>query len=121
MKGKVFIDRHNIINWVPEDPTGDVEGTKLACDVMQNLLEEHGPMNILVDLTKAPLPDLQQRTVVIDAIKKNFQWIKRIAIFGESPIMKVVASFIIMTAGYGNVRFFSSRNQARAWLEEETA
>ncbi len=116
---KVFIDSHNFINWIVENPTGDIEGTRLAIEVMIQLLEESDPMSILVDLSKGHRPNAEQRNIVIQAIKDNFDKIKKIAIFGESPLMKAVAYFILNATGYNHIRFFSIRHLAEAWLHEK--
>ena len=119
MKGKIFIDSSKIINWIPEDPTGDVEGTKLAMDVMESLIEEQGPSSILVDLSKAPRPNGLQRQIMINSIQSNFHNIRKIAIFGENALMKAVAYFVVNTSGYGNLKFFSNRSEATQWLLTE--
>ncbi|MBI4091097.1 MAG: STAS/SEC14 domain-containing protein [Candidatus Komeilibacteria bacterium] len=118
MKGKVFVDSAQIVNWIPEDPTGDIEGTKLAMEVMEGIVEEQGPSLILVDLTKGQRPNALQRQIIINTIRSNMHSIKKIAIFGESALMKAVAFFVINTSGYSNMRFFSSRSQAIQWLQQ---
>jgi hypothetical protein len=118
MKDRVFIDSDNILNWIAENPTGDVEGTTLSVDVLSNLLDEHGPISILVDLTKADRPNTLQRQIILNGIQSNRHTIKKIAIFGESPLMKAVAYFIINASGYEQMKFFTSRNKATSWLKE---
>ena len=119
MKGKVFADSAGIINWIPEDPTGDVEGTKLAVNVIEGLLDEQGPSTILVDLSKAPRPNALQRQIVINGLQSNFHNITKIAFFGHNALMKAVAYFVINNAGFQNIRFFANRNQATQWLLEK--
>lgn len=115
-KDKVFVDSKNILNWIPENPYGDASGTKATIDLMKQLLDEHGPMPILVDLSKADKPDKDQRQIIISSIQNNFHNISRIALFGETPILKVISFFIINTANYKNMKFFSSRSIAEKWL-----
>ena len=115
---KVFIDRYRILNWIPENPSGNVEGTQRSVDLMVNLLDEHGEMNILVDLSKADRPTAEQRKVIVNALRSYLKKIKKVAIFGQTPLMKAVSYFIIHAAGYSNTRFFDSRNKAEAWLRE---
>lgn len=119
MNSKVFVDSNKIINWIPEDPTGDIEGTKLAMEVMESLTEEEGPSNILVDLSKAHRPNALQRQIIINTIQSNAHNIKNVAFFGENALMRAVAYFVINTAGYNNIRFFANRNEAIQWLTKE--
>jgi hypothetical protein len=118
-KDKVFLDRNNIINWIPENPTGDIEGTILSFDVMRELLNECGPTSVLVDLSKAIRPDASQRKIMIERIKDDLGNIKKGAIFGNTPLMKAVAYFVINATGIKNIKFFDSRNQAMTWLRQE--
>jgi hypothetical protein len=118
MKDKVFVDSDSIVNWIPENVTGDVEGTSVAVNVLSELIEEHAPSSILVDLTKAQRPNTLQRQVIINALQSNKHNIHKVALFGESPLMKAVAYFIINASNYGTIRFFSSRNKATIWLKE---
>ena len=118
MRGKIFADSNKIINWIPENPTGDVSGTKIAMDLISNLLEEQEKSSILVDLTKSFRPNTAQRQIIINALKNNFHNISKIAIFGENALMKAVAAFIINASGYTNMHFFVNRNQATQWLLE---
>lgn len=118
MKDKVFVDNEGILNWIPENVTGDVEGTSLSINVLTDLLEEHAPAMILVDLSKAERPNALQRQIIINAVQSNKHNIKRVALFGETPLMKAVAFFIINASGYDCMRFFSSRNKATMWLKE---
>jgi len=119
MKGKIFVDSSKIINWIPEDPTGDIEGTKLAMDVMEGLLEEQGLSSILVDLTKSRRPNPLQRQIIINALQSNSHNIKKIALFGQTALMKAVAHFVINASGYERMKFFASRSQALQWLTHE--
>jgi hypothetical protein len=43
----------------------------------------------------------------------------KIAIFGVSTLLKVIATFIIRASGTGNVRFFTDKEEALKWLKEE--
>lgn len=116
-KDKIFVDRNNVLNWIPENPTGDTEGTILSFDVMENLLDQHGPMSIIVDLSKSLRPDSSQRHIIIGRLKEHMHQINKIALFGESPLMKAVAHFIINASGFTNIKFFQNRQQARQWLK----
>ncbi len=118
MKDRVFVDNDGILNWIPGNTTGDVEGTSLSVNVLTGLLEEHGPIAVLVDLTRAQRPNSLQRQIIINALQSNRHNIKKIALFGESPLMKAVSFFIINTSGYDAMKFFSTRNKATIWLRE---
>ncbi|OGY88728.1 MAG: hypothetical protein A2677_00150 [Candidatus Komeilibacteria bacterium RIFCSPHIGHO2_01_FULL_52_14] len=119
MKGTVFVDSNKIINWAPENPTGDVEGTKLAMEVMEGLVNEQGPSSILVDLSKSKRPNALQRQIIINTIRANIHNLKKIAFFGETPLMKAVTYFVINTVGFANIQFFSSRSEALQWLTKQ--
>lgn len=119
MKGKIFVEKNKIINWMPENPTGDTEGIRLAMDVLDNLVSENPPAHILVDLSKAHRPDANARALIIDTIRRNSKSIKKIALCGHSPLMKAVSYFVINTSGYNNMQFFSSRHEAAEWLLRE--
>lgn len=118
MKDKVFIDDRNILNWIPENDPGDAEGTKIAIDLMKELLDENAPMPIIVDLSKAKRPDKNQRQIIISGLQNNFHAISKVALFGDTPLLKTIAYFIIKTSGFENMRFFDSRNKAMSWLVE---
>lgn len=119
MKGTIFLEKSNTINWLAENVTGDVEGTQLAMNVIQTLITEHAPVNILVDLSKAQRPTSEQRKIIIGTIQANKDRIKKIAFFGDSPLMKAVSFFIINTSGFSPIKFFSTRHQALTWLKTE--
>ena len=108
------------MNWIAEDPTDDVEGIKLSMDIMVGLLEEHqGPINLIVDLSKGQRPNKVQRQIIINTLQSNHHNIKKVAIFGASPLMKAVSYFVINTAGFERIKFFDSRQQAIQWLHSE--
>ncbi len=118
MKDRVFVDSDNILNWIPGNQTGDVEGTSMSVNVLSELLEERSPSCVLVDLSRAQRPNTLQRQIIINGLQSNRHNIQKIALFGESPLMKAVSYFIINTSGYENMKFFSSRNKAVTWLKE---
>jgi len=117
-KDKVFLDKNNIISWIPENQSGDTEGTKTAFDVLESLITDHNATSILVDLSKAEKPSSEQRKIMVQRIKDNYDMIKKVALFGDTPLMKVVAYFIINASELKNIRFFSSRSQALTWLKD---
>lgn len=117
MSDKVFIDSGEILNWIPENETGDIEGTRRSVQVMEDLLEEHTKMGILVDLSKAQRPNREQREIIINAIRSHTSNINKVALFGETPLIKTVAFFIINASRFENMKFFSNRSEALAWLK----
>lgn len=118
MSEKIFLDNHGIINWIPENSSGDLVGTKLSVDVMASLVEEKSPAVLLVDLSKAKRPTREQRDIIINGLQVNAHHIKKIALFGQTPLMKVISYYIIHATNFDTMRFFDSRTEAIAWLRD---
>ncbi len=118
MTDKIFMSNGTIVNWIPESMTGDEESIQKSMEVMNDLIEEHGPVTVLVDLSKAHRPNSKQREIIISALQADSHKILKIALFGETPLMKAVAYYVINTSGFSNMRFFANRSKAEQWLKE---
>lgn len=118
MKSKIFVDHNSIINWIPEDETGAMEKTTLGVEVLEQLVMEHQPAKILVDLTKAQRPNHDQRQIIIRALRDNLDHICCIAFFGQSAVLKAITYFIINATNFGHIKFFDNRTEAVQWLQD---
>jgi hypothetical protein len=118
MHDKIFIDDINILNWVPDTEAGDVESVRGSMSLLSELIDEHTPTLLLVDLTRSHRPNAEQRKIIVQTLKANAHRILKMAFFGDTPLMKAVSYFIINASGFTNVKFFSSRTKAISWLKE---
>ncbi len=72
-------------------------------------------VNFLVDLNKVGQPTSDARKIFRDM--HEHEKVNKTAIFGVHPVAKIIASFVILISRKGNQRFFTSREEAIAWLK----
>ncbi len=85
------------------------------------MLENKKHRRFLVDLSDVPLQkmvDKEARQVIRNYRDgKDFE---KMAIFGASPIARMIAKVMISVAGpSGSTRFFKSEDEAVGWIKEE--
>ena len=76
----------------------------------------NGEINFLIDLNKCGKNSSEARLLwkQIPAQENN----KKIALFGLHPVAKLIASFVMGMTKSNKERFFSTKEQALAWLLE---
>jgi len=81
---------------------------------LMNMVE--GKVNTLIDLNKAgkTSPGARKRQKEISEHEK----VGRVALFGLHPVAKVIASFFMGLSKNKNMRFFKTKEEALAWLNE---
>jgi hypothetical protein len=76
----------------------------------------NGQMKSLVDLTRATKQPPESRRIVQEMW--NDQSRGKVALFGLNPVSRVVASFVIGSTGQKDLKFFKTKDEALAWLNE---
>lgn len=114
-KGRIelFVDEENILHVTS---IGDIDvQTALECQATALKLTDHipGKVSILVDVNRAGKESHEARQVW-----KNMKYEKDadVAMFGIHPVAKFVATLYMKFAKIKNVRFFSTKEEALAWL-----
>jgi len=74
-----------------------------------------GKLNILMDMDKAGKPSPKARKSYMELSED--ERIGKVALYGIHPVAKVLASFVIGVTKKKEVRFFSSKEEALAWLK----
>lgn len=76
-----------------------------------------GKMNILVDLNKSGKnsPYAREMWNKMDAHEK----INKVAVFGMTPVSRVIASFVLSFSKNSNQRFFKTKEEAMIWLNKQ--
>lgn len=75
-----------------------------------------GPVNALIDLTRSGKISPEARKL-FNGFGEH-EKMGKIAIFGMNPVARVIGSFFIGTSKKKDMRFFSSKEDALAWLKE---
>lgn len=123
-KYKVFWDEENRMGRVIVIGEVDIELTKKMVEEGKGIQEEHysrnKKMGWLIDVTKVTKPALSLRTreVMSDAIK--IMKTGKIAIVGNSIVIKTVMVFIMAAAGQKQFQYFTSEEDALKWLKKDS-
>ena len=106
------------IFWLPSNPQGDIRGTKKDTKEILDLAKAcKERCSLLIDLSKAEMPNLEQKKAVAKAGQKyKFH---KIAVYGYSWRMKLVVDFVVKLVGEINVELFKNREQALKWIREK--
>ena len=80
---------------------------------MVNYEEE---IKIIIDLNKAGKPSVGAIKLFLEMNKERKN--VKTAFFGFHPVSKVLASFFISSSKNKNIRFFKTKEEAIAWLNE---
>jgi hypothetical protein len=113
---KVYIDENNIIHVLI---TGDVNNTtaNLANKALLDLIGEvEGNVNIFVDINEAGTHTRGARIIGEKALDNRR--IGKIALFGLSPVARVLASFFIGFSKKKDMQFFNTKEEAFEWLKK---
>ena len=100
-------------------PAGNFDETT-ALEVKEVMLKffdmVEGKVNLLIDLNKAGKHSSQARKIVKEFAEHGK--VGKAAVFGLHPVAKVLASFIMGASQKGDMRFFTTKEEALAWLKE---
>ena len=88
-------------------------------DIIGHHIEQHAPVNSLIDLSGVPDLSLSERWRLASRMKGNRQWIRRTGMFGLSPAMTIAYRVIARVSGRDDLAFFDSEDSARQWLLDE--
>ncbi len=116
---QVTLFQSHIILWSPADPQGDTVASKRDVKKILELAQgsKTQPMSLLVDVSRAEIPNLEQKKIIGNAGKKySFD---KIAVYGFSWRMKLAVAFISKLAGGLNIKLFNSQSEALIWLEQK--
>ncbi len=86
-----------------------------ASEKLRSLVK--GKVNALVDLSRAGKPTPKAREIGRKRLENED--IGKIALFGQHPVARVIASFIMGVTRKKDMRFFRTKEEALAWLKEE--
>ena len=82
---------------------------------MANMVE--GKVDLLIDANKGGQPSSEARKIIQEGMLKIGKTGK-VAIFGAHPVARVLASFVMGISKKKDIRFFSLKEEALAWLKE---
>ena len=102
----------------PDDAIGGASRPSVdsIMDVIGHHMEQHAPVNSLIDLSGVPDLSLSERWRLAARMKGNRQWIRRTGMFGLSPAMTIAYRVIARVAGRDDLAFFDDEAAARQWL-----
>jgi hypothetical protein len=87
---------------------------KMLAELEQLMIEE--PINkLLIDLTGVKKAPSKTRKIIVKMLTKPS--LDKVALFGPSIAIRVMASFIMQAAGLHNTIFFATEEDALVWLE----
>jgi hypothetical protein len=73
-------------------------------------------VNVFVDINKSGKPSIKTRSLVPEF--RNNKKVGKTAIFGLTPVTKMIASFAKGTTKNRDIRFFDTKESALFWLKE---
>lgn len=79
-----------------------------------NLVE--GEINFLIDVNRCGKNSYQARLIWNELGEKDKT--NKVAVFGLNPVARLIASFVIGFSSKKNQRFFTTEEEARAWIAE---
>lgn len=98
---------------------GDVD-ERMAIAFKENILKlasmVEGKANGIVDLNKGGKQSSEARKVFNEL--NDDEKVGKLGFYGLHPVAKVLASFAMSIAKNKNLRFFKTKEEALAWLEE---
>ncbi|WP_321289707.1 STAS/SEC14 domain-containing protein [uncultured Sunxiuqinia sp.] len=99
---------------VGEQTTEFAKAQAEICMKMSGLIK--GKVNFLIDLNKSGknTPGARKTWKILTEHDNT----EKVATFGLHPVAKVIASFVIRASSGNKMRFFSTKEEAIAWLKE---
>ncbi|MDD5528659.1 MAG: STAS/SEC14 domain-containing protein [bacterium] len=98
---------------------GDIDEEKIEIlfETISKLLEMgKGKVSVLVNISKAKKPSVKTRNHI--AQFHTNKKVGQIAIFGLTPVAKVMSAFAVGITKKRNIKFFDTKESALAWLNE---
>ena len=119
---KVWWDeRKEIVRILATGDLSDEVAEKMVADLGRSIAESNerriNVIDILCDVAKVKIATSKARKVLAEWIKKGK--VNKFAICGAGILQRTTAKFIFAFAGFENVRFFKSDEEALRWLKEE--
>jgi anti-anti-sigma regulatory factor len=113
----VTVDKDGIVR-LQEQQKPTAESTAAMTRDFLAAAKERASTKAVVDLTAVSgVPPSGARKNIADMFKKS--GLEKIAIFGTSTPIRVVAGFIMKASGLQNVKFFHTEEEAMVWLKEK--
>jgi len=121
-KSMVFVGRDGIINVELAKTMEEKDVEQLVTEIEEIMKKTPGKARILFNLTSTTthIRSSQFRKELAERIKKidkNIGFTK-VAFFGGNLIIRTIASFIIATAEFKNIKIFLNREEALKWLRK---
>jgi hypothetical protein len=119
MNHKVYCDETQNILYIRFVGKVDASGYRKVAEQI-NALPVEKRLQLIVDLSDAAAPfwDRKTRQVLADGTVQSDK--SRMAVFGASPAIRVIAKMMLIALGQRDrTRFFKTEAQALAWLKEE--
>jgi anti-anti-sigma regulatory factor len=113
----IHIDENNSI-CIKEQSIPTVESSEEMVLELHKFIEKHGSKTALIDLSSvSTLPSSAVRKNISNMLKTS--GLQKIAIFGPSLPVRIVARFIIGATGLHNIKFFQTEENAHEWLNQQ--
>ena len=94
----------------------DEKAAREFIEEITKLAKLGGKVKFFIDGSEAGKSTAGARKAYVDFAKSVPEG--KIAIFGVTTLLKVIATFIIRAAGTKNVKFFTNKGEAIKWLKE---
>lgn len=114
--GKVFIDEDNIIHAIP---VGDIDGVTATAfvTVIRQHMNAMGKKSLgMVDLNKCGKQSAEARKIF--KTLNDSENVGKLALLGVHPVAKVLANFAMAVSKNRSIHFFSTEEEALAWLKD---
>ena len=115
-KSRYYFSEDNILHATIVGEVDDSAAAGYRDAAMKFINMSAGTINVLGDITKAGKLSPEARKVFRELTEHETTG--KVAIFGLHPVARVIASFFMGTTKKKDIRFFSSREEAIAWLKE---
>ena len=112
----MYIDDSGIINIIEQNhPTegSSLEMKKKFFEIVKDLPKSR---KVLVDLEHANIPPVKARKHIVEMFKSPKVGV--VAMFGVSTPIRVLAGFLMHNARQKKSKFFSTKEEALTWLED---
>ena len=114
-----FDEQNDIIRW----ETLGIEGKEQEANVqsVMNTIEDFARQHkrrvrLMVDLSKAGKPTARTRKIIVKTLKQDI--FDKVALFGQSIVMRTVVKFMKAAANVSYIEFFDDEASALKWLKE---
>ncbi len=113
---RMFLDDNNLI-WITAVGEMDDELAALCREVALKFFKTAiGKIDILIDLNKSGKSSTGARKIWREL--SGHEKVAKIALFGQHPVARVVASFVMGITNKPDMKFFKTEQEALAWLNK---